>query len=213
MNLSLFTLDQNLVHGDISIESSLIAPAPYGTYSIRLPNDELDPAALAKIRVILWTCMDRRTIRPVYEQLRTHAIAENEILIISMGGGPIQVGADRTQALTQAFAELAPKLPKLEKIWAVAHTKVCGGVKYFASGRPIVEAVKPAVINEASERAMDPELYITELLVPQGLELLPEAWHTIVEFIVAEPDEPLKNVIMHPQTIPLSASKSLDALL
>ena len=198
MDIKFFENDQRLVHGEISVDNSLVPPAAYGTYSIRLPNDSLSNDALGKIKIMLWSCMDRRAIRPLYDKL-LKKYPPQEALVISMGGGPIQVGQERITGIKNAFTELAPKLPNLEKIWAVAHTKTCGGLKYFCGGKPITEVLKSEIAQQANTQAQDVELYATQIILPQALELVPVAWKKMVEFAVAEPDEINKTVIIHQQ--------------
>src|SRR3989344_2535831 len=102
MNLQLFEADRQLVHGEVSSADSLTPPAAWGTYSIRLPNDSLPPEKLAQIKVILWSCMDRRIVRPLFDNLVKEGYAETEILTVSMGGGPWQKGDDRIKAIKAA---------------------------------------------------------------------------------------------------------------
>lgn len=197
MNLQLFKNDQHLVHGDISIENSLTPPAGWGTYSIRLPDDSLTQQTLAKIKILLWSCMDRRVVRLLYNQLITQGYAPETIMVVSMGGGPIQYGDERVEAVTTAFAELTTKLTSLEKIWAVAHTAGCGGLKHFCGGKLVTEIAKPEIIKEAQEKRIDVEVYLTDLLLEDARKMLPENWQTKVTFAIAAPDETNKTITLY----------------
>ena len=198
MNLKLFENDQQLVHGEVTIADSLMPPAAWGTYSIRLPNDSLPQDKLVQIKVILWSCMDRRIVRPLFDNLIKDGYAENEILTVSMGGGPLQVGEDRIQAIKTAFMELQTKLPNVQKIVAVAHTGICGGLKHFCGGIPITEAVKVEFKAQAVEKGVNLEVYLTDLILENCLSLLPNSWQIKTHLNIAEPDETSKTVRIHP---------------
>ncbi len=204
MDVKLFENDQHLVHGDISIADSLTSPAAYGTYSIRLPYPEkLADEKLAATKIILWSCMDRRVVGPLYDSLLKQYKPE-EILVISIGGGPIQVGekaVERIKILREMFIWLSSRMPSLQKIWAVAHTGGCGGVKYFCGGHPITEVAKPEIKAEAAQTGTNEEIYATDLLIGNGLEMLPKAWQAFVAFDIAQPDETNKTVKLHPHRV------------
>lgn len=197
MNLKLFENDQQLVHGEVGIADSLTPPAAWGTYSIRLPSDALPAEKLAQIKVLLWSCMDRRVVRPLYDNLVKQEYAETEIFTVSMGGGPLQMGEERVNAIKTAFSELQTKLPNLQKIVAVAHTGICGGLKYFCGDIPITEAAQPQFKAAAVEKGVNLEVYLTDLIFGNCLSLLPAAWHQKTYLSIAEPDENTQNVRMH----------------
>lgn len=211
MNLTLFENDQHLVHGEVSIADSLTAPAGWGTYSIRLPNDQLDKSKLAKIKVILWSCMDRRVIKVLYDKVLQNGYKPQEILTISMGGGPIQEGDERKNAVKSAFAELENSLPNLQKIRAVAHTQGCGGLKHFCGGKLVTESCKPELLNQAKEHGVNGEVYLTDLILGNCLELMPEKLKSKVELAIAIPDEASKTVKIHEHEV--KESKKLQEIL
>lgn len=213
MDLSLFKNDKNLVHGEVNIADSLTVPALWGTYSIRLPDDQLTQEKLASIKVILWSCMDRRVVRPLYDQLVQQGYKPEEILAVSMGGGPIQSGNDRIDALRNALTQLVQKVPQVEKIWAVAHTGVCGGLKHFCGGQPITEVAKPEYVQQAVEQGIDPEVYLTDLILGNAIDMIPEVWQGRVKFAIAEPDEATQTVKIHPHQITPAETKPLAALI
>ncbi|RJR15287.1 hypothetical protein C4579_02635 [Candidatus Microgenomates bacterium] len=200
MTLNLFQNDKNLVHGEVSIENSLVPPAEFGTYSIRLPQD-LDQEKLKVVKVILWSCMDRRIVRPLYNQLLQQGYQDEEILTISMGGGPVQVGDDRVNALKSAFNELTNTLPVLEKVWAVAHTGVCGGIKHFCGGTPIVEVAKQEYLDQAKQHQIDAEIYVTDLLLEGCFDILPQSFIAKTTLAIAAPDEAKQTVTIHPHQV------------
>lgn len=212
MDTSLFKNDQNLVHGEISIADSLTAPSEWGIYSIRLPYN-LPAEKLASVKIILWSCMDRRVVRPLFNQLLQLGYKEGEILIISMGGGPIQAGDDRIGASKELFSELEGSLPRLEKIWAVAHTKTCGGIKHFCGGKPITEVAKKEFLDQAAQKGIDQELYLTDLILEGSLPILPQSFRAKTTLEIAEPDEANQTVIIHPHQINQSEIKSLAEVI
>ena len=197
MNLKLFENDQQLVHGEVNIADSLTPPAAWGTYSIRLPNDSLPAEKLTQIKVVLWSCMDRRIVRPLFENLLKDGYKEQEILIVSMGGGPLQAGEDRTHALKTAFMELQTKLPNLQRVIAVAHTGICGGLKHFCGGIPITEVVQAQYKAQAVEKGVNLEIYLTDLIIGNCLSLLPNSWQQKTYLSIAAPDESAQTVRMH----------------
>ncbi len=200
-----FDQDSALVHGPVDIADSLVPPPDYGVYAIRWPFDV--QGELRAVRLILWSCMDRRVIRPLYDRARDWGYQPTEILTLSMAGGPLQIGPERTEILQNVFAQLEGYLPHLQKIWMVAHTQTCGGLKHFIQGRAVADALKPECIAQALARGADPEMYATQLLLPNASRLLPDSWRRFGDFAVAEPVEATQSVKLHSQWIPTDDAK------
>jgi len=188
-----FDNDAELADGPVDIADSLTPPPEYGVFGIRWPYRLLQ-GKKPSIRLLLWTCMDRRILRPVYDRMLAHGYDPSEILLLSMGGGPLQAGKDRVMPLQSIFEHLSGNLPNLEKVWAVAHTNNCAGLKFMCGGRPLVEALKPQIKFQAQDKGIGPELYATQLLLTGNFRLVPEEFQRLIEFAVAEPDEPNKSV-------------------
>ncbi len=189
-----FDSDAELARGRVDIGDSLEPPPDYGIFAIRWPMQSLDaPAKLQAVRLLLWTCMDRRVLRPLYENALAGGYRPGEVFLLSLAGGPVQT-PERFDTLRDLFERIQTQLPNLEKIWAVAHTAVCAGLQSFCGGKPMVDALKPQVRDQAAARGIDPELYATQLLLPGAYSILPEAWWKLAEFTVAQPDEATRTV-------------------
>lgn len=209
-----FDDDASLVHGPVDISDSLTPPPAYGTYAIRWPSLTLTaPRTIDSQRFILWSCMDRRVIRPLYDKALSRGYTAADILVISIGGGPVQDGAKRITLLRDIFVQLARTLPHVEKIWVVAHTKVCGGIKHFCGGRAIADALKPEIMVQASTKGIDPEMYATQLLLPGAYRLLPETWRSLSELAIAEPNESTQSVKLYSAWVPADESKALPDII
>ncbi len=203
-----FDQDAALVHGTVDIADSLVPPPNYGVYAIRWPYPSLDARGrLQAIRLILWSCMDRRVIRPLYDRAREWGYHPAEILTLSMAGGPLQIPPERMATVQNVFTRLEGDLPLLQKIWMVAHTQTCGGLKHFCRGRAVAEALQPAFIAQSVARGVDPEMYATQMLLPNAARLLPDSWRPFAEFAVAEPVEATQSVKLHAQWIPTDDAK------
>ena len=157
--------------------------------------------------------MDRRVVRPLYDQVVAQGYQPGEILIVSMGGGPVQVGDERIKPIQALFAQLDGLMPNLEKVWAVAHTKVCGGIKHFCGDQPLAECLKPQYVEQATARALDPELYATHVLLPGAFRLLPERWRSHTQLSIAEPDETTQSVKLYSQWVTTDEGKTLNEIV
>jgi len=209
-----FDNDAQLVHGEVDIADSLTPPPPYGVYGIRWPYRSFKTIdKLIPIRLLLWSCMDRRVIRPVYERALSQGYAASEILLIAMGGGPVQTGDERVRPLRAVFGQLSNYLPNLEKIWAVAHTQTCGGIKYMCGGRPLTEALKPELKTQAADKGIEPELYATQLILTSNFRLLPEKFRPLIDFSVATPDEETQTAVLSSSWFAPDDAKTLEEII
>jgi hypothetical protein len=210
---TLFDDDATLVHGAVDIADSLVPPPDYGVYAIRWPYLSLDAQGRLKgIRLILWNCMDRRVIRPLYDQVRNWGYPSAEILLLSMAGGPLQTRPERLEILQNVFTRLETCLPHLQKIWIVAHTGTCSGLKHFCGGRDVADALRPEFKAQALTKGIDPELYAAQLSVPSVSRLLPDSWRRFADFAVAEPVEESRSARLYSQWITADEAKSTAAL-
>jgi hypothetical protein len=193
-----FDNDAQFAEGPVDIADSMTPPPPYGVFGIRWPYRSLQvKTKLIPVRLLVWTCMDRRIIRPVYERALAQGYEPSEILLIAMAGGPVQAGNERVQPIQTVFVHMSRHLPNLEKVWAVAHTHICGGIKFMCGGRPLLDALKPYFKIQAIDKGIDPELYATQLVLASNFRLFPEEFQRLIEFAVAVPDEPTQSVILH----------------
>ena len=209
-----FDNDAVLADGLVDIADSLTPPPEYGTFGIRWPYDSLDSYdELEQINLVLWSCMDRRVLRPLYDKALKRGYRAENILLLSMAGGPVQIGKNRIAALSDIFDDLEEALPQLEKVWAVAHIGVCAGVKSFCGGEAITEALKPQYKAQASAKGIDPELYAMQLVLPGAYRLLPETWHTFTELAIAEPVEATQSVKLYSRWFTPSDSKTLGDIV
>lgn len=209
-----FDDDAQIAGGPIDIADSLSPPPPYGVFGIRWPFQALQAKhKLIPIRLLLWTCMDRRIIRPVYEQAQVRGYDPSEILLIAMGGGPVQAGDDRVRPVQTVFNRLSGQLPNLEKVWAVAHTHTCAGIKFMCGARSLADALKPDLKMQALDKGINPELYATQLVLTSSFRLLPEVFQRLSEFGVAEPDEATQSVSLRSAWFTPADAKMLQDII
>ncbi len=203
-----FDSDSTLVHGKVDIADSLTPPPEYGVYGIRWPFLE-DENKLRRVRLLLWTCMDCRVLRPLYDQAQRFGYEPGEILVLSMAGGPLQSMPARIEPIQNVFAQLENYLPDLQKVWMVAHTRTCGGLKHFCRGRDAVDALRPKYLAQAQARGVDPELYATQLTLPGLSRILPDSWRACADSAVAEPLEETQSVKLYSQWFSADDAKPL----
>src|SRR5260221_1315599 len=89
-----FDSDAQIVQEPVDIADSLVPPPEYGRFGIRWPYESITAYdKLRNIRFLLWSCMDPRVLRPLYDHVLAQGYLPAEILVIAMGGGPFQVVA------------------------------------------------------------------------------------------------------------------------
>ena len=179
---SLFTGDAGLVHGEKDIQDSKVAPREVGIYSIRLPKEPITAEQRAKTRVVLLSCMDKRVVRNLYEQLLAQGYKAEEIMTIAMGGGAVHT-PERRQMLRQLMdyvlgpEGLDPKV--VEKIMISGHDNVCGAAKFYGGEeKPLHEVV-----------GMDEGELMRGLVVGGYEDLILQAWRNKAEVGLAHVSE------------------------
>jgi hypothetical protein len=158
--IDVFANDHTLVHGDFMYQSAHVPPADYGIYSISLITPETPIEAIKKAKVVFVECMDKRVALPAYEQLvaeaATQGITQQEILVLSPGGGTLQESPRRERALRNQLTYIAALAPELHTIVVSGHTSDltketsggCGAVKHFCNGEPLVRALHDKTIRK-----------------------------------------------------------------
>ncbi len=159
----IFHGDANLVHGPISFKLSNEA-VPTSGYSInllRVPDGQngfrdIDEEALKAVKLVLVACMDQRQIADLVDKVKKqHSdFKDEEILVISMGGGIVQTDSEKGQRDTALRAMLSYIVDVAEQpihIVATAHTSditsptsgPCGGITYMADGKIAERVTNP----------------------------------------------------------------------
>ena len=186
-----FTQDAGLVHGGKSIEDSFVPPAEVGVYSIRLPKELISEEQRANTKAVLVSCMDKRVVRNLYQQLLNQGYKENEIMTISMGGGAVHT-RERMKLMRLLLGYvLGPEGVNekvVEKIVVSGHDGVCGAAKFYGGGeRPLHEVV-----------GMDEEGLMEGLIVGGFEDLVAEPWRAKAEVGLAHIDGETGKVSLGP---------------
>jgi hypothetical protein len=107
---------------------------------------------------ILLTCMDKDVAQGVYKTVKGHE-RNSKVFTLMIGGGPVQ-NAERQQSLDELGFYLYKirqygGLPKLKRVWAVAHNHQCGAVKHFLGGTPLHEHLSSMMQVEAKKQGQE----------------------------------------------------------
>lgn len=195
-------------------------PSIIGEYSYRAIAPEVlkDPdqrtgllERLAKGKVLIWQCMDRRTAFGVEEELvrgeAGQTYSEDEVVRVNIAGGAVQRddGKEglRETAMMDIFRFLAAAMPGVEEVVVSAHTSdikkaesgPCGGITKCCEGNVIVSAASDVMASQVassriSELSSNPEVQLTAVALAHALNGVSEIFPgRTVRAMLAIPNE------------------------
>ncbi|MGD8370819.1 MAG: hypothetical protein PVG64_08545 [Syntrophobacterales bacterium] len=136
--MQVFSNDYDIVgHPELEIRTCWEEPNEAGLYSLtQIPAAMNEDEFLEKmhgITHIAVTCMDKDCAHSTWEMIEAEP---EQIMMLTWGGGVVQNGRERVQALQTIASYLSQlkwdgKLPQLSLIHADDHNHVCGAVKVW----------------------------------------------------------------------------------
>ncbi len=166
-----FHADAGLVHGQISfgLSNEPVARSGYSINLLRIPDGQggfrdIDEQAIKGVKLVLVACMDQRQIADLVDKVKAQYqdIKDDEILVISMGGGIVQTDSEKGQRESALNAMLSYVVDTSEQpvtIVATAHTSdltnpdsnPCGGITHMAGGRISEKVTDRAIKTRIAE--------------------------------------------------------------
>lgn len=207
-----FENDLSLVGHPQDPKVSIFAPPrEWGKYNLTLLPKDLNESQvkenLTKVKIIGVTCMDKRVTYEFYQFL-AKGHSPTKVLLISVGGGIVQSGQERKQAMKTILTYLSEKTANLNEVVISDHDCRCGAVAFWLKAKP---EKLPKGFGDKPGCVCEKE--IMKSLIAEGYRsLVPQEWKEEgrIKACLVTPKEKEKTVYCQPFDPQLVKPKSIE---